>query len=158
MKRPLAILTAIAVLAAASPALADGYGREYFRGGGFYGHGGYGYRHFGPRYYGHRYYGPRYYGPRYYGHRYYGYRHHGDYGYAVFGALAGGVVLGYLLTRPTYPTVVYAAPPVYQNCQPTTGTGYVNGHLAEFAGTWCVDQYGNASVIPGSERFLRYLN
>lgn len=148
MKRFLVVLSALALLAGTTPALAGGYGHRHGGHGGYYKfkHGGY--------------YGHGYRKHRSYGHRGYGYRRHHDhgYGYAVVGALAGGVILGHLLTRPAYPSVVYAAPPpAYRNCQPTTGTGYVNGRLAEFSGTWCVDAYGRATVIPGSERFLRYL-
>lgn len=107
-------------------------------------------------------------GGRHYGHRHqHGYHHrHDGHGAAIaFGALAGGVLLGALLTRPAYPEpypvyqrVAPAPPPADpRSCQPTTGTGYVDGRLAEFGGTWCRDAYGSGYIVPGSQYFIRYL-
>ena len=91
------------------------------------------------------------------------YRHDGA---AIF---AGGLLLGALIGNLAAPRPVYVAPPpaVYVppppppalgNCRTIYGTGYVNGRLAEFQGTGCYDAYGNLHAMPGSERFLRYLN
>jgi len=93
------------------------------------------------------------------GHRHGGwtYRHHGHGdGAALF---AGGLLLGALVGLAAQPRVVYAAPPapVATNCRPITGTGYVNGRLARFAGTGCYDAYGNLYAVPGSARFLHYV-
>jgi len=97
-------------------------------------------------------------------HGYHGYYRHND--AALF---AGGLLLGALIGNLTAPRPVYVAPPpaVYAppppppalgNCRTIYGTGYVNGHLAEFQGTGCYDAGGNLYAMPGSERFLRYLN
>lgn len=107
------------------------------------------------------------YGHGHHGHydRYYGYHgHHYNRG-AVF---AGGLLLGALIGHLATPRTVYVAPapayyappppPVPGNCRIIYGTGYVNGHLAEYQGTGCYDAWGNLNVVPGSERFLRYLN
>jgi hypothetical protein len=89
-----------------------------------------------------------------YSHKYY--RHDGA---AIF---AGGLLLGALfghLAAP--PRTVYAAPPpqpVLGNCRTIYGTSYVNGRPAEYSGTGCYDAYGNLYAMPGSERFLRYLD
>jgi len=102
------------------------------------------------------------------GHGHHGYHHrhhHGNSAAIAFGALAGGLVLGALLTRPAYaePYPVYQpavpAPPAYtpQDCQPTTGTGYLDGRPAQFGGTWCRDAYGNGYIVPGSQYFMGYL-
>lgn len=94
-------------------------------------------------------------------HGHYKYRHHD--GAAVFaGGLLLGALIGHLATpRPVYvapPPAVYVPPPPPRNCRAIYGTGYVNGHLAEYQGTGCYDAWGNLYVVPGSERFLRYLN
>ncbi len=89
-------------------------------------------------------------------HGHYKYRHHD--GAAVF---AGGLLLGALIGHLATPRPVYVAPPPPPptgNCRAIYGTGYLNGHLAEFQGTGCYDAYGNLYAVPGSERFLRYLN
>lgn len=88
-----------------------------------------------------------------YSHKYY--RHDGA---AIF---AGGLLLGALIGHlAAPPRTVYAAPPqpVLGNCRTIYGTGYVNGRLAEYSGTGCYDAYGNLYSMPGSERFLRYLD
>ncbi|MFQ5774179.1 MAG: hypothetical protein ACE5GS_06665 [Kiloniellaceae bacterium] len=107
--------------------------------------------------YGHGHYG-------HYGHYGHGHRHgHHGHGYAVLGALVGGIVLGHLLTRPSYyaAPVYYAPPapprPVFTHCLPTTGVGYVAGRPAEFGGTMCYDQYRRGYIVPGSTYFIRYL-
>jgi hypothetical protein len=102
----------------------------------------------------------------------YGHGHHGHYhghhkyrydGAAVFaGGLLLGALIGHLATpRPAYtapPPAVYAPPPpALGNCRTIYGTGYHNGRPAEFQGTGCYDAWGNLNVLPGSERFLRYL-
>lgn len=99
------------------------------------------------------------------GHHHGHYRYHHDNGAAL---LAGGFLLGALIGHLAAPRPVYVAPPpaVYApppppptgNCRAIYGTGYVNGHLAEFQGTGCYDAYGNLHPVPGSERFLHYLN
>ena len=118
----------LAALAFAAPALADGRGHGH-RGG-----------HWGG-----------------YGH-YYGYKHFRHDGAALF---AGGLLLGALLGHLTAPPrAVYAAPPprpALGNCRTIYGTGTMHGRLAEFQGTGCYDAYGNLNAMPGSERFLRYL-
>jgi hypothetical protein len=184
MKKIVAVLAAAVILmsAAAPGALA---GKRDGRHGGFHGrhfHGGqlfkhrpyYGFRyrhHYKHRpYTGHRYRHPYKYRP-YYGHRYrrhggvyghFGFHGHGD-AAVVVGALAGGLVLGHLLTRPPAP---YAAPRVPRspsgaplgNCLQTTGTGSWYGRPAQFGGTMCYDRAGQAYIIGGSQRFLRYLD
>ncbi|MEE8499236.1 MAG: hypothetical protein V3S27_01585, partial [Kiloniellales bacterium] len=122
------------------------------------------YRHGSSYYGGHNYkYRPYY---RYgYGHQYKR-RHHGYYygdAAVVLGVLAGAVVLGALLSQPS-PAPAYA-PAVPRNpsgaplgnCLATTGTGTWYGRPARFTGTMCYDPAGRAYVLPGSERFLRYL-
>ena len=54
---------------------------------------------------------------------------------------------------------LYAAPPprARYNCQPTSGTGYINGRLASYGGTFCYDANGNGYVVPGSAYFIGYL-
>ena len=93
--------------------------------------------------------------------------HHGHYRHDGAAIFAGGLLLGALIGNLTAPRPVYVAPPpaVYVppppalgNCRTIYGTGYLNGHLAEFQGTGCYDAYGNLHAMPGSERFLRYLN
>ena len=144
MKKLIVAGTALALLLATTPAFAGGY--SYKR------HGSYGYGHHGYKYgykHGYRH--------GYKRHRHH--RHHGH-GYYALGALAGGLLLGYLLTRPyNPPSPSYSAPPprAQINCKPTTGTGYVNGRLAQFSGTWCYDNGGTGYVVQGSERFVGYL-
>ncbi len=132
LKKTVAAVAILATLALATPAMAGGYGHRHH-----HGH-----------------------------HKFY--RHDGA---AVFaGGLLLGALIGHLATpRPVYvapppvvyvppPPVVYVPPPPPRNCRTIYGTGYVNGHLAEYQGTGCYDVYGNLYVVPGSERFLRYLN
>lgn len=90
---------------------------------------------------------------KYYSHNYY--RHDGA---AVF---AGGLLLGALIGHlAAPPRTVYAAPPqpVRRDCRTIYGTGHVNGRPAKYSGTGCYDAYGNLYAMPGSERFLRYLD
>jgi hypothetical protein len=96
----------------------------------------------------------------------YGHRGHGGHGHDndeaayLIGGLLGGLVLGSLLTRASSPPPprYYAPPqPALRGCRPTTGTGYLNGHPAQFGGTMCYDSTGNAYVIRGSEHFIGYL-
>ncbi len=88
-----------------------------------------------------------------------GYKYSRHDGAAVF---AGGLLLGALIgSLAAPPRTVYVAPrpqPVLGNCRTIYGTGYVNGRLAEYSGTGCYDAYGNLYAMPGSERFLGYLN
>jgi len=158
MKRAIATLTAAVLLLASTPAWAGGYGHR---------HRGHGYHEKSYGYHGYR-------GHRSYGHRSHG-RRHGDDGALFAGVLAGGLVLGYLLTRPAYAAPAYrtqaapayrtqAAPayyapprPVLGNCQATTGTGYHYGRPAQFGGTMCFDQYGRGYITPGSRYFIGYL-
>ncbi len=126
---------------------------------------GSGHRHHGTGY------GNSYYAGHYSKHRpYYGYRyrHHGHAGHyyfnsdaaVVLGVLAGAVVLGALLSRPTLtrPSVLRSptgAP--LGNCIATTGTGIRYGRPAQFSGTMCYDPAGRDYVLPGSVRFVGYL-
>jgi len=131
IRKSIAAICLLAALAFAAPADASGY-----RHGG--GHG---------RYYGH-------WGG--YGH-YYSYRHDRYSGAYFFGGLLLGTLLGHLATPPR---TVYLAPPqpALGNCRVIYGTGYLNGRPAEYSGTGCYDAYGNLYAMPGSERFLRYLD
>lgn len=91
---------------------------------------------------------------------YYGYRHYRHHDGAAFfaGGLLLGALLGHLIAPPR---VVYPMPPprpALGNCRVIYGTGYMHGRLAEFQGTGCYDAYGNLYAMPGSERFLRYLD
>ena len=89
----------------------------------------------------------------------YSYKYYRHDGAAIF---AGGLLLGALfghLAAP--PRTVYVAPPpqpVLGNCRTVYGTSYLNGRVAEYSGTGCYDAYGNLYTMPGSERFLRYLD
>ena len=161
------LITAVMVAAllasvAAPTALARG-GQRYYGSG--YGHSYYGGHYFKYRpYYGH--YQRRHYGYwRPYRHRY---RHYGHGGYTYFdgdaavvlGVLAGAVVLGALLSRPSPPRAPILRSPTgapLGGCLRTTGTGAWNGRPAQFSGTMCYDPAGRAYVIPGSERFVGYL-
>lgn len=91
--------------------------------------------------------------------RYYGNRHYRHDGPALF---AGGLLLGALIGQiATSPRTVYVAPPpqpVWRDCRTIYGTGYLNGRLAKYSGTGCYDAYGDLYAMPGSERFLGYLN
>ena len=158
------LLAAALIFTAASPAFA-GYGRGKHYGGYYkpYRYGGHSYRY---RSYSYRHYKPYYRHGGYYGYgRHYRYRGHRGYGhgYAVLGALAGAVVIGSLLARPTYyPPPARAAPalpvpPGLSGCLPTTGTGLYYGRPAQFSGTMCYDSTGRAYVLPGSVRFVGYL-
>ena len=65
----------------------------------------------------------------------------------------GGIVIGSLLSQPRYgyssTTYVYDAPPAtLGNCVQTTGTSYVNGRLAEYAGAWRDRVLENGGNIP----------
>lgn len=178
MRKLITAVTVAAFLASmvAPPALADGGRRHHgFRHGTtiqlgthfkhrpFYRHRGW--RHGGYwRPYRHRHWRPGHYRPWRHGRRHHwhgGYYHfHGD-AAVVVGALAGGLVLGTLLSRPALPP----PPPVLRSptgaplggCLQTTGTGTWYGRPALFTGTMCYDPAGRAYVIPGSERFAGYL-
>ncbi len=90
---------------------------------------------------------------------YYSQKHYRHDGAAVF---AGGLLLGALIGHlAAPPRAVYVAPPpqpVWRDCRTIYGTGHVNGRMAEYSGTGCYDAYGNLYAMPGSERFLRYLD
>lgn len=92
------------------------------------------------------------------GHRHGGFsvKHHGHGdGAALF---AGGLLLGALIGHlATQPRVVHVVPPPPANCRRITGTGYVRGRLARFEGTGCYDAYGRLYAVPGSERFIGYM-
>lgn len=94
---------------------------------------------------------------RVHGHHY-SYKYHHD-GAAVF---AGGLLLGALIGNlATPPRAVYATPPpqpVWRDCRTIYGTSYVNGRPAEYSGTGCYDARGNLYAMPGTERFLGYLD
>lgn len=137
MKKMIGVVAVLALcLATIAPAQAGGYGRGY----GHHGYKGHGYGH--------------------HGYRHHGYKRHRDYtgAYVALGVIGGALLLGTLLSRPSYAAApAYTPPPpVRQDCQPTTGTGYLNGRLATFGGTWCRDAYGNGYVVPGSEYFIGY--
>ncbi len=151
MRKLIAAVMVAALLAsgAAAPVLASG-----------------GHRHHGIRS-GHSYYTGRYFEHRpYYGYRdRHRYRHGATFHFrgdaaVVLGVLAGGVVLGALLSRPPP-----ARPPVLRSptgaplggCLRTTGTGTRYGRPARFSGTMCYDPAGRAYVSPGSARFVGYL-
>jgi len=129
MKRTIAAITAGVLLTASSPVLAGGGHR----------HGSHGYHH--------------------------GRHGGGDEAAYLVGGLLGGLLIGSLLTQNSYrqssyaPAPVYAAPPprARYDCQPTNGTGYVNGRLAAYGGTFCYDARGNGYVVSGSEYFIGYL-
>lgn len=94
-----------------------------------------------------------------------GHGHHNSYKYYRHdgaAVIAGGLLLGALIGHlAAPPRTVYVAPPprpVLDNCRTIYGTGYVNGRLAEYSGTGCYDAYGNLYAMPGSERFLGYLD
>ena len=162
--RMLTTAAAIAALlagGAALPVLADGgqrhhgiqHGQSHFAGSYFKHQPYYGYRH--------------HYWRQWPGYRYRHYRHGGTYyfrgdGAVVLGALAGAVVLGSLLSRPSpAPT----RPPVLRSptgaplggCITTTGTGTWYGRPAQFSGTMCYDPAGRAYVLPNSKQFAGYL-
>lgn len=90
----------------------------------------------------------------YYSHKYYSH----DGAALIAGGLLFGALIGQLAAPPR---TVYLAPPpqpVWRDCHPITGTGYVNGRLAEYSGTGCYDAHGNLYAMPGSERILGYLD
>ncbi len=163
MKKLIAVLAAAALLvsAAAAPAFAGSRYRHSGSGHGYSYYGGHSYKV--RPYYRHGY-------GRHYKVRRHGYgrvRLHGD-GAVVFGALAGAVVLGALLSqpRPVYARPAPARAAVLRspsgaalgNCVQTMGTGTWNGRPARFAGTLCSDPAGQAYVVNDSVRFLMYLN
>ncbi|MCH9000222.1 MAG: hypothetical protein IID48_18445 [Proteobacteria bacterium] len=159
VKKLVAVLAAAAFLvtAVAPPAFA---GTRYRHSGS-----GHGYSYYGGHSYKYRPYYRHGYG-RHYGYRRHGYGHigfHGD-GAVVFGALAGAVVLGALLSQPrpapAYAPAVPRSPSgaALGNCVQTLGTGTWNGRPARFAGTRCTDAAGQAYVVNDSVRFLMYLN
>ncbi len=153
MRRIIAALAGVALLASSVPAYAGGHGGKhrgaYSMSGKHYGYkrhrrGGYYYRYGYGGYYGYK-------------------RKHYDYGYYALGALAGGIVIGSLLSRPRYaystPTYAYhSPPPKLGNCVQTTGTRVEYGRLAEYGGTMCYDRYNRPYVLENSVRFIRFLN
>ncbi len=160
MKRLALALSAAALLFASAPAFADGNRHESR---GYSGHSsksyGHGYKRHG---YGPRSYKNRSYKNRGYGRRGYGYRGRKsyDYGPAIAGALAGGVVLGHLLSQPSYRTqnnYAPAAQPYRRDCHATTGTHTYQGRTARYGGTMCYDSYGRGYIAPGSRYFMGYL-
>ena len=162
MRRIIAALAGVALLASSVPAYAGGHGGKHR---GAYSMSGkhYGYKRHGGSYYK---YGGRY-SHQYKRHRrggyYYGYGYGGYYGYYALGALAGGVVIGSLLSRPRYayspPTYAYhSPPPILGNCVQTTGTRVEYGRLAEYGGTMCYDHYNRPHVLESRVRFIRYRN
>ncbi len=155
MRRIIAALAGVALLASSVPAYAGGHGGKhrgaYSMSGKHYGH-----KRHGGSYYR---YGGRY-SHQYKRHRrggyYYRYGHGGHYGYYALGALAGGIVIGSLLSRPRY---AYRNPqPKLGNCVRTTGSRVEYGRLAEYGGTMCYDRYNRPHVLENSVRFIRYLN
>jgi hypothetical protein len=149
MRRIIAAMATVALLASSVPAYAGGYGGKHR---GTYSVPGkhYGYKRHGGNYY-------KYGG--HYGHK----RKHHDYGYYALGALVGGIVIGSLLSQSRYaystPTYAYNNPqPILGNCVQTTGTRVEYGRLAEYGGTMCYDRYNRPHVLENSVRFVRYLN
>ena len=162
MRRIIAALAGVALLASSVPAYAGGHGGKHRSAYSMSGK-HYGYKRHGGSYYR---YGGRY-SHQYKRHRrggyYYGYGYGGHYGYYALGALAGGIVIGGLLSQPRYaystPTYVYNSPqPKLGNCVQTTGTRVEYGRLAEYGGTMCYDHYNRPHVLENSVRFIRYLN
>jgi len=144
MRRIIAALAGVALLASSVPAYAGGYGGKHR---GAYSMSG---KHYGYNRYRR-------------GGYYYGYGHGGYYGYYALGALAGGIVIGSLLSRPRYaystPTYAYRSPqPKLGNCVQTTGTRVEYDRLAEYGGTMCYDRYNRPHVLESSVRFIRFLN
>ncbi|MHA1600333.1 MAG: hypothetical protein ACTSW2_05865 [Alphaproteobacteria bacterium] len=149
MRRFIAALAAVVLLATTVPVYAGGYGGKH-RGAHFMSGKQHSYSRHGGQYY------------RYGGH--YGHKHkHHDYGYYALGALAGGIVIGGLLSQPRYSysttTHIYdIQPAALGNCVQTTGTRVEYGRLAEYGGTMCYDRYNRAYVLQDSVNFIRYLN
>ena len=148
MKKVVALLIAAALLAgSAVPVAADGRGYRH-----------HGYKHGYGYYGGHHKHTRHHYGYRH--HRHYRHDRHGhhNHGAVIVGALAGGIVLGHLLSRPAYvaPAPV-AAQPAFRNCVATTGTGSWYGRPALFGGTMCYDAGGTSYILNDSVRFLHYL-
>ncbi len=144
MRRIIAALASVALLASSVPAYAGGHGGKHR---GAYSMSG---KHYG--YKRHR-----------RGGYYYGYGYGGYYGYYALGALAGGIVIGSHLSQPRYacstPAYAYHSPqPKLGNCVPTTGSRVEYGRLAEYGGTMCYDRYNRPHVLENSVRFIRYLN
>jgi len=147
MRKLIAALAAAAMLLATLPAYAGGSAWRY--GHGYSGHHG-GYTVF--RYSGHRHYGYRPY-------RGYGHHHDGDVVVALLGGLLGGVVIGSVLSQPSYapPPAAYV-PPRFTHCVPTTGVRYLNGREALYGGTMCYDGNGTGFIQNDSVHFLYYLD
>ncbi len=156
------ITTVMVAVLLASGAAAPAFAGYRYKQHGF----GYGYSNYGGHYYKYRPYYRYGYGHRY-NYRHYGRRHgyyyfHGD-AAVVLGVLAGAVVLGALLSRPSpapaYTPAVLRSPTgaPLGGCLRTTGTGTWNGRPAQFSGTMCYDSAGRVYVLPGSERFVGYL-
>ncbi len=144
MRRIIAALAGVALLASSVPAYAGGHGGKHR---GAYSMSG---KHYG--YKRHR-----------RGGNDYSYGHRGYYGYYALGALAGGILIGSLLSRPRYAysttTYAYHSPqPKLGNCVRTTGTRVEYGRLAEYGGTMCYDRYNRPHVLESSIRFIRFLN
>ena len=137
MRRIIAALAGVALLASSVPAYAGGHGGKHR---GVYSMSG---KHYG--YKRHR-----------RGGYYYRYGHGGYYGYYALGALAGGIVIGSLLSGPRYAYRI--PPPKLGNCVQTTGTRVEYGRLAEYGGTMCYDRYNRPHVLESSVRFIRYVN
>ncbi len=127
MKRTIAALAAVMLIAAYLPAEA---GSRYRHGGG------------GARYYGH-------------GHGSDGaWIVAAILGGLIVGQLIANAARPAPAYRPYYrPDPVNAL----RDCQPTTGQGMVDGRPAEFAGTICYDAYRRPYIIQGSERFIGFV-
>ncbi|MGF1593123.1 MAG: hypothetical protein ACFCUW_07585 [Kiloniellaceae bacterium] len=52
----------------------------------------------------------------------------------------------------------HAAPRRHASCRPITAVGYHRGHRALIARTVCVNRFGQAYVLQGSQRVVRYLH
>lgn len=98
------------------------------------------------------------------GYKHYRYPRHGRRHYHDSAIFAGGVLLGAVVGHlATPPRTVYVAPPpppppARVNCRVIYGTRWINGRLAEYSGTGCYDAYGNLYAMPGSARFLGYID
>ena len=91
-------------------------------------------------------------------HKHHGHKHHRKHRRHGWGSFFFGFPIVHYNRRPD---PVYVQPVPQQraryNCQPTTGTRYINGRLANIGGTFCYDALGQGYIVPGSEYFISYV-